>query len=68
MKTPDITLAQILAALGSIVGLFVSQGLLDNRLEKLITGIAAVVLPLVWVVADAWIRGKRADNAEKLKP
>ena len=56
LSTPDVTLAQLLAAVSAIVGLFVTQHYIDNNLGQLITGIAAIVLPLVWVAADAIIR------------
>lgn len=59
-KMPDITAAQILAGITTVVGLFVSQGVITNGQEKLITGIAAVVLPLVLVAADAVIRHGRS--------
>jgi hypothetical protein len=59
-KMPDLTLAQILAGLTTVIGLFASQGLITNQQEKLITGIAAVVLPIVLVAADAVIRHGRS--------
>lgn len=60
LSTPDVTKAQVLAAITAIVGLCVSQGFVDNNLAQLITGVAAIVLPLIWVVADAVIRHGRA--------
>lgn len=60
LSTPDITPAQIAAAVAAIVGLLVSQGLLTNDRAQLITGIAAIVLPLIWVAADAVIRHGRS--------
>ena len=60
LATPDITPAQIVAAVSAIVGLFVSQGLIDNNRAQIITGVASIVLPLIWVAADAVIRHGRA--------
>lgn len=60
LGTPDITPAQVLAAVSAIVGLFVTQRYIDERLAQLITGIASIVLPLVWVAADALIRHGRS--------
>jgi hypothetical protein len=60
LATPDITPAQILAAVAAVCGLLVANGVIDNRTEKLITGIAAIVLPLAWVIADAIIRHGRS--------
>lgn len=60
LATPDVTPAQVIAAITAVVGLFVSQGYVDGHLAQLITGVAAIVLPLVWVVADAIIRHGRA--------
>lgn len=63
MKTPDLTPAQLVAAVTTVVGLLVSQGLVDNGTEKLIGGIASTLIPLVWIVADAIIRHGRANVA-----
>jgi hypothetical protein len=60
LATPDITWAQVLAAVTAVVGLFVTQNYIDQRLAQLITGIASIVGPLVWVAADAVIRHGRA--------
>lgn len=60
LKTPDITAAQIVAAISAIAGLFVSSQYIDGKTEQLITGIAAIVVPIVWVLADAVIRHGRS--------
>lgn len=60
MKSPDITPAQIIAVVTSLVGLFVSQGLIDNNLSQLIVGMASILVPFGWLVADAIIRHGRS--------
>lgn len=63
MQTPNITQAQVLASLTTVVGLLVTQGAVTNGTGKLIGGIAAVVIPFVWIIADAIIRHGRAKIA-----
>lgn len=63
MKTPDLTPAQLVSTILGILGLFVSQGLIDNGTEKIIAGIASVVVPMVWQIADAIIRHGRSNVA-----
>lgn len=60
MKTPDITPAQILAALSAVIGLFCTQGLIDNNTEKLLGGAASILIPMTWKIADAIIRHGRS--------
>lgn len=60
MKTPDLTPAQLISSLAALVGLFVSQGLVSNDKAKLIGGVASIVIPAVWQLADAVIRQGRA--------
>lgn len=65
-KTPDITPAQILSKLSLVVSLLLTQGLIDNNTEKLITAIAAIVVTLGWDVADAIIRHGRAKAVAEI--
>ncbi len=68
LATPDFSPVQIASAITAIVGLFVSQGLIDNDRAQLITGLAAIVVPMIWMLADAIIRHGRArafTNAPK---
>lgn len=46
MSTPSLTPAYILAVITTVVGLFVTQGLISNGTEKLVTGLAAAFVPL----------------------
>ena len=59
-RTPDLTPAQIVSSALAILGLLVSQGVIDNQREKLIGGIASIAIPVVWQIADAIIRHGRA--------
>jgi hypothetical protein len=59
-KTPDVTLAQILALVTTAVGLLVSDQVIDGHTAKLITDVAAVVVPAAWMIADAIIRHGRS--------
>lgn len=56
LDAPQLTPEYVLAAVGTIVGLFVSQGLIDNRFSKIIVGVASVVVPLVLAGISAWAR------------
>jgi hypothetical protein len=60
MTTPDLTPAQILSTIMAILGLLVSQGLVTNHTEKLIGGLASILIPVAWQLADAIIRHGRA--------
>ena len=60
MSTPSITPAQIVAAAGAIVGLLVADGLVTNHTGKLITGLAAILVPFAILLADAIIRHGRS--------
>lgn len=60
LKTPDITPAQLLAMVATIVGLLVSQGVIDNNRAQVITSIASIAIPIILVIADAIIRHGRA--------
>lgn len=59
-KTPDITPAQVVAVLGSIVGQLVAFGLLTTERSQMIVGLASIVVPFGWLVADAIIRHGRS--------
>jgi hypothetical protein len=63
MQTPDITAAQVLSIIASLVTLAVSNLWIDSDTGKLVTEIAAIVVPAVWILADAIIRHGRASNA-----
>lgn len=56
MKAPTVTPVQIIAAIGSIIGLLIANGVVTNDTGKLVTGLAAIVVPLAFVIGDAIIR------------
>lgn len=60
MKMPDITLAQLTAALAWIVAQAVATGLVDNDQAQLILQVGSTGLSAVWVIADAIIRNGRS--------
>lgn len=70
MKLPDITPAQIAAFVTFVLGFAASLGLhIDGDVSAGLTAVLVAAWALVaacWKLADAHIRGKRADNAEKL--
>lgn len=63
MATPNITQAQVLALVTAVIGLIVSQGLVSNDNGQKIIGIAAIAIPIVIALADAFIRHGRAKVA-----
>lgn len=60
MNTPDITPAQIVAAITAILTQLVNYGLLSGASEHLIVGLAGIVVPGLLVLADAIIRHGRS--------
>lgn len=62
MKTPDITLAQIVATVAALLGFAAAFGLsLTKTQQEALTNFITVAYPLV-LVADAYIRGQRAKH------
>lgn len=59
MKLPDVTTAQILAVVTFVVGQLVAYGLLDDETSKVALSAAAAIVPAVWQLADAMLRGSR---------
>lgn len=60
MNAPSITPAQILAALGAILGLLVSLTVIDDELAQALAVAASTLVPIAFTVADAIIRNGRA--------
>lgn len=60
LNAPTITPAQIIAVLGAVLGLLVSLTVIDDELSKAIAAAAAVIVPVVFTLADAIIRQGRA--------
>lgn len=57
---PDITPAQILAAVTAVVAQLVNAQLIDGRTQHLIVGLAGIIVPAAWMLADAIIRHGRS--------
>jgi len=62
-KTPDITLAQILAAVGWVVAQLVTMGVVDNNTSQFILQVASTGITAAWMIADAVIRHGRSKVA-----
>lgn len=62
MQTPDITPAQVLAVITGIIAQLVTAGFVDGRTEQLVVGLAGIVVPFAWIIADAVIRHGRATG------
>lgn len=62
LTTPDVTPAQILSVVTFVVTLAVGNLWIDSHTGKLITDLAAVIVPAAWMVADAIIRHGRATG------
>lgn len=56
--TPSLTPAFILYAVVSVVSLFLTQGLIDSRVSKLVTGLASVIIPAAFAIAHAIYHGR----------
>lgn len=54
MPAPSLTTTYILALIGTVVGLFVTQNLISNDTAQLVTGLAAVVVPLGLALAHTF--------------
>lgn len=63
LKTPDVTLAQILAGVAFVVGQLVAMGVVDNDQSQLFLQVATTGITAAWVIADAVIRQGRAKAA-----
>jgi hypothetical protein len=63
LQTPDITQAQIVSAVGWILGQAVATGLIDNDTSQWVLQAAVSVIAAGWIIADAIIRQGRAKAA-----
>lgn len=63
MTHPDITPAQVVAAIGGIVGVLLTATVIDGQTAKLVTGLASILVPIGFVIADAIIRHGRSKVA-----
>lgn len=66
MSSPSVTPVQALSAVKFAVGFLVARTVVSNHQAQLILEIASVVLPSVFVLADAHLRGERVKLAVEL--
>lgn len=59
IKMPDITQAQILAALTWIIAQVVSWGWIDNNAGQKLLAATSSLVALGWMIADSYLRGSR---------
>lgn len=59
-NTPDITPAQVLAVIVAVGTQLVNFGLLSGVQEHRIVGLAGILVPFAWLLADAIIRHGRS--------
>lgn len=60
LRTPDITPAQAVAVAVALVTELTSTAVIDGRLSQLLIGLAGILIPFAWIVADAIIRHGRS--------
>lgn len=59
-NTPDITPAQVVAAITALAVQLVNFGLLSGRIEHLVVGLAGILVPFAWIIGDSIIRHGRS--------
>jgi hypothetical protein len=67
LKTPDLTPAQIIAGIATVLTQLVAVKWIDGATAKTITSLAGIVIPGVWMFADAIIRHGRSKAAATVK-
>ena len=60
-KLPDITPGQIMAVATWAVSQAVAWGWMDNNQGQILLSAGATAVAAVWKIADAFLRGKRAQ-------
>jgi hypothetical protein len=61
--TPDITPAQILAAVAAVASQAVAWGVMTQGTSAQLVSIAGIILPAVWAIVDSVIRHGRATGS-----
>ncbi len=56
-ETPNLTFTYLMSAVTSIVGLLISQETIDNRTGQLVTGLAAILIPVGLAIAHSIHQG-----------
>lgn len=62
-SNPSVLPEAVLSAVSTLVGLFATQGLITNNTEKLVTGSASVLVPLLFLAGQALIKAAHAHKA-----
>jgi hypothetical protein len=62
ISLPDITLAQVLAAVTWLVSQVVAWGWIDNATGQWVLSLAGTLLPGLWMIGDAIIRHGRSTG------
>jgi hypothetical protein len=68
VKLPDITLAQVLAALTFVAGQAVTMGVADAETTKLVLSAAITIVTAAWTIADSIIRHGRSRAMSNVVP
>lgn len=58
-KLPDITLAQLTAALGWVVAQLIAMGLLDSDSGQLVLQLGSSIIAGAWMIGDGILRAGR---------
>lgn len=58
-KMPDITPAQVIAAITWVCAQAVTMGLADQETTKVAVSTASTAVTGIWFIADAWIKHSR---------
>lgn len=57
---PDITPAQVAAVIASVAGELLNAAFISSRIDHLVVGLAAILVPFAWIIGDAIIRHGRS--------
>jgi hypothetical protein len=58
-KMPDITPAQVIAAIQWVATQAITMGLADQETTKVLVSTASTAVTGLWFIADAWIKHSR---------
>lgn len=67
MPSPALTPTYVIAAVTTVVALFATQGLIDSATGQLVTGLAAVLIPLAFVVAESILKGHQTQATSRIE-
>lgn len=61
---PDVTPAQLLSVLTFVVAQVVAWGFVSNDAGQRLISVGGIILPAVWKLADAYLRGERVKAVQ----